>query len=120
MSRPPVVTANKRKWFVMTLITLVAAGVISYFASPHPDGLERVAEDHGFIEKAAEPSWVAWISDYEVPGIPFPIVKVGLAGIIGVALMFLVLYGLTATLTRREEDADVGKDKHHPSGEGRH
>lgn len=118
MSKPPVVTNNKRKWFTLTTITLVAAGVISYFASPNPDGLERVAEDHGFIDKATEQSWLAWIPDYEVPGIPFPIVKVGLAGIIGVALIFVVLYGLTAALTRREEDMNVGENKHNPSGEG--
>lgn len=115
MNNPPEVTHNKRKWYVIALITVVAAGVISYFASPHPDGLERVAEDHGFIDKAAEPSWIAWIPDYEVPGIPIPI-KVGLAGIMGAALIFLMLYGLTAILTRREEDADVGENKHNPSG----
>lgn len=115
MSKPPVVTMKKRKWITIAIVTLIAAGMISYFASPHPDGLERVAENNGFINKAKEPSWVAWIKDYELPGIHIPILRVGLAGIIGVSLLFLVLYGLTSKLTRREEDNNVGESDHHPS-----
>ena len=34
------------------LITLIIAVLVSPFASSHPDGLERVAEDHGFIDTA--------------------------------------------------------------------
>ncbi len=112
---PEAVTNKKRKWLVMAVITLVAAGVISYFASPHPDGLERVAENHGFIDQAKAPSWTAWISDYEVPGIKSPILKVGLAGIIGVSALFGVLYALTRPITRRGEEGDHGKGDHHPS-----
>jgi cobalt/nickel transport protein len=115
MSKPPTVTSNKRKWFVVAIITLVAAGIISYFSSSHPDGLQRVAENHGFMDEAKKPTWTAWISDYELPGTGIPIVKVGLAGIIGVALLFFVLYGLTATLTRRKEEDHVGENHHHPS-----
>ncbi|MCD9026283.1 PDGLE domain-containing protein [Cohnella silvisoli] len=115
MSKPLTVTGNKRKWIVMAIITLIAAGIISFFASSHPDGLERVAADHGFLDEAKKPSWTAWISGYELPGIAIPILKVGLAGIIGVALLFLVLYGLTSKLTRREEEDHVGENDHHPS-----
>ncbi len=115
MSEKPVVTNKKRKWLVMALITLAAAGIISYFASPHPDGLERAAENNGFIDHAKEPSWKAWIPDYEVPGIKAPIAKVGVAGIIGAALLFLGLYALTASLTRRKEAANHGESHHHPS-----
>jgi cobalt/nickel transport protein len=115
MNKQPVVTSNKRKWLIIAIVTLIAAGLISNFASPHPDGLVRVAENNGFIDKAKEPSWIAWIKGYELPGIHVPILKVGLAGIIGVALMFLVLYGLTAKLTHREEDNNVGESDHHPS-----
>ena len=109
------VTNQKRKWLVMAIVTLIAAGIISYFASPHPDGLERVAENHGFLDKAKQPIWTSWIPDYEVPGIKSPIVKIGLAGIIGVALLFGALYALTAALTRRREVDSIGKGPHHPS-----
>jgi cobalt/nickel transport protein len=116
MSKPPLtVTGNKRKWIVMAIITLVVAGIISYFSSSHPDGLQRVAEDHGFMDKAKKPTWTAWISGYELPGIGIPIVKVGLAGIIGATLLFFVLYGLTAKQTRRKEEDHVGENDHHPS-----
>jgi cobalt/nickel transport system permease protein len=114
-SKKPVVTSNKRKWLIIAAVTLIAAGLISYFASPQPDGLVRVAENNGFIDKAKKPSWIAWIQGYELPGIHVPILKVGLAGIIGVALIFLVLYGMTTKLTRREEDNNVGESDHQPS-----
>jgi cobalt/nickel transport protein len=115
MSKPLIITNSKRKWLTILVITLVAAGIISHFASSHPDGLERVAENHGFINKAKTPSWTAWIRNYELPGIPVPILKVGLAGVIGVGLLFLTLYGLTAMLTRREEEQHGGENDHHPS-----
>ena len=52
----PQVTANNRKWIVLAVITVIAAVILSNFASPHPDGLERVAKYHGFIDKAKPPS----------------------------------------------------------------
>ncbi|MFD0674826.1 PDGLE domain-containing protein [Cohnella sp. GCM10027633] len=116
MNEPRQVTGNKKKWIVLAIVTLLAGGLISYFASPHPDGLERVAEDHGFLDEAKEPSWTAWIPDYEVPGIGVPIVKVGLAGVIGIGLMYGALYLLTGTLSRRSKgDDDVGQGDHRPS-----
>ncbi|QMV42245.1 PDGLE domain-containing protein [Cohnella cholangitidis] len=115
MNKQPIVTAKKTKWIVMAVVTLIAAGSISYFASPHPDGLERVAEDHGFIDQAKEPSWTAWIPDYEVPGIPSPYLKVGLAGVIGALLLFGALYALTKPLARRKEADGHGEGNHHPS-----
>lgn len=116
MKEPRQVTGSRRKWIILTVITLLAAGIISYYASPHPDGLERVAEDHGFAEEAKEPSWTAWIPDYEVPGIGIPIVKVGLAGIIGAGILFGVTYLLTSVLSRRSRRVDdVGQGNDHPS-----
>lgn len=98
------VTGAKRKWLVMAIVTLLAAGIVSYFASPHPDGLERVAEDHGFLEKANEPSWTAWIPDYEIPGISSPMLKVGLAGVIGAAILFGVLYAISRPLSAKPRE----------------
>ena len=36
------------------LISLAIAGVLSYYASSSPDGLEKVAEDEGFLDTAKE------------------------------------------------------------------
>lgn len=112
MKDPRRVTGSKRKWIVLAIATLLAGGIVSYFASSRPDGLERVAEDHGFLEKAKTPSWTAWIANYEVPGIGAPILKVGLAGLIGAALLFALLYALTGSLSRRGgRKDDVGEDR---------
>ncbi|MGP3934713.1 energy-coupling factor ABC transporter permease [Nonomuraea sp. KM88] len=77
-------------------VTLVLAGLVSFFASSSPDGLEAVAEDKGFIDQAADHLFGSWaLADYgEVGGIP-----VGVAGIIGVGLV-LVLTGAVAHAAR--------------------
>ncbi len=80
--------------FIMLMVSLAVAGGLSYFASSHPDGLERVAEDHGFAEKAEAPSHTV-LPDYTVPGMN-GFLSNGLAGIIGVAATF----GLTLLATR--------------------
>lgn len=49
-------------------VSLVIAGFISWFASPSPDGLEKVAETHGFIGKVMEPVYKLF-PDYTIPGI---------------------------------------------------
>src|SRR5690606_19500552 len=63
------------------LASLLLAGVVSFFASGHPDGLEYVAESEGFIDTAREHALGGFaLADYgEVGGIP-----VGLAGVLGV------------------------------------
>ncbi|MEV4292629.1 energy-coupling factor ABC transporter permease [Nonomuraea bangladeshensis] len=68
-------------------VTLVLAGLVSFFASPDPDGLEAVAENQGFGGQAGEHAFGGWaLADYgEVGRIP-----VGIAGIIGVGLVLLI------------------------------
>ena len=34
------------------LVSIIVAGFISYYASSSPDGLEKVAEDKGFLDTA--------------------------------------------------------------------
>ncbi len=44
-----------RSWWLLGLgVALLIAGVVSRFASSAPDGLERVAEDHGIAANAVE------------------------------------------------------------------
>jgi hypothetical protein len=72
-------------------VSLLMGGVISYWASSNPDGLERVAADKGFLHKATEndtQKGLAVIPDYEVPGVKHDFLKVSLAGIIGTVLCF--------------------------------
>jgi hypothetical protein len=67
------------------LVAALLAGGASYYASSHPDGLEKVAEDIGFID-AAKDSAVADspLADYGVKGIDNARVSGGLAGILGI------------------------------------
>ena len=77
----------KNKTFLISgfLISLVLAGVISFYASSSPDGLEKVAEDIGFIESAQEHSNADGVlADYGVKGVDNERASVGLAGVIGV------------------------------------
>lgn len=77
----------KNKTFLIWsfLISLFLAGVISFYASSSPDGLEKVAEEIGFIETAQEHSNADGVfADYGVKGVENERVSVGLAGVIGV------------------------------------
>ncbi|MBU6998722.1 MAG: PDGLE domain-containing protein [Theionarchaea archaeon] len=90
------------KWWHYSLgICLLIGGVISLFASGSPDGLEKVAEENGFVEKAEE-STVELMPDYTVPVVGSETVSASLAGIIGVLVIFSVAYG-AGTLFRGAE-----------------
>jgi hypothetical protein len=94
---------------VFTIIALsVAVGLataISPFASPSPDGLERVAEDKAFLEngKPAAIHDSSPIPDYAFPGVENERVATGLAGFVGSLSLFVIGYGL-ALLVRRRGD----------------
>jgi cobalt/nickel transport system permease protein len=91
------------------LLTLLLAGVASFFASSNPDGLEYVAEDQGFIDSAKDHFFGSFaLADYgDVGGIP-----VGVAGIIGVVLVLAFGYGLFRLVTRgQKSDAERTTEK---------
>lgn len=74
--------------------------VLAPLASPDPDGLERVAEDRGFIERAQD-AFYEVLPDYSIPGIDDPFLSTVLAGLIGVAVVFALMVGLGKLLARR-------------------
>jgi len=67
------------------LIALVLA-VLSPLASAYPDGLERVAEDLGFLSKGQGPLYTV-IPDYTFPGIHDERLATIVAGVLGVVLI---------------------------------
>lgn len=86
------------------LISLLLGGVVSFWASAHPDGLERVAEDTGFLERTEEneaQKSLAPAPDYEAPGLDGDFSKVSAAGLVGAALAFAGAFGLFWLLRRR-------------------
>ncbi|MEV6040616.1 energy-coupling factor ABC transporter permease [Nonomuraea sp. NPDC052116] len=100
----PVAAPGRLKPFLLggVGLTLVLAGVVSFFASSSPDGLEAVAENKGFLGQATD-HLVTWgLADYgDVGGIP-----VGVAGIIGVGLVLLIA-GAVAYAARGRDAAKV-------------
>ncbi len=97
---------------------LVAAGVglallitlFSPFASSDPDGLERVAEDKGFIEEADGPTFEI-IPDYAVPGVENERVATIMSGVIGVLIVAAIGlaagYGMKRLARSRAADAGM-------------
>jgi len=88
---------RRRNWLPIIAIGLGLAIVVALFspwASSHPDGLERVAEDKEFLDEAKDPSYEI-IPDYTFPGIENEKVATILSGIIGIAIVAGLGFGLT-------------------------
>jgi len=83
----------KSKWWLVAFVVCLLVAIISPLASSSPDGLERVAEDKGFIDKA-ENSPFQIVAAYVFPGIENEALATILAGIIGTILLFGAAYGL--------------------------
>lgn len=85
-----------------TLVALVFAAVLSQFAAPDPDGLERVAEDTGFIDSATEHSLADSIfADYATSGISNETLSLAIAGIVGTLVTLAVAFGIFYALRER-------------------
>ena len=88
------------RWVIGALAIILAIVVAaSYFASGDPDGLERVADDHGFLG-AGRDNPFSIIADYVFPGLSGPIATV-VAGVVGVAVVFGLVWLLGRGLARR-------------------
>jgi cobalt/nickel transport protein len=77
-------------------VALLVALLLSPFASPSPDGLEKIAETKGFSEKGK--GWTFWkvapFSDYTLPWIKNEKVSTALSGLIGTLAIFLIALGV--------------------------
>ena len=83
-------------------VSLVLAGIVSFYASSHPDGLEFVAGKLGFEGTAADHASAASpLADYAVRGVSDGRLSGGLAGVIGVALVGVLAFALMFALRRR-------------------
>ncbi|PMB23224.1 energy-coupling factor ABC transporter permease [Fischerella thermalis] len=95
--RPDLLPGEQRQlqgWVVPVVIILLISGLLSLVASAWPDGLERVAENLGFIN-LAEQVRVAVptpFADYSIEG--FGPIGTSIAGIIGSIVCFAVAFGI--------------------------
>lgn len=91
-------------WILGLLIALVLA-IASPLASTRPDGLERVAMQKGFIDRARAPLFNI-IPEYLYPGIPNESLATIVAGILGIFLVLGVSLGIA--YSRRNKQTPGG------------
>ena len=83
-----------RGWSVPIVTIFLIAGVLSLFASAWPDGLEKVAENTGFIDLASKVRVIVPtpLADYGIEGLG-PI-GTSIAGLVGATVCFAVAFGI--------------------------
>jgi hypothetical protein len=80
--------------FAGLALSLLLAAVASYYASPAPDGLEKVAADEGLLGSASGHGLENWpLAGYAVRGLENARLSGGIAGAVG-ALLTLLLAGV--------------------------
>ncbi|MFT4286250.1 PDGLE domain-containing protein [Nocardioides sp.] len=95
----------KTTWVVlgMAVVALVLAGVVSFYASSSPDGLNRVAEDKGF--SSTEKDHAAGdgpLAGYETKDVGNARASKAIAGITGTLVVLVLAGGLTFVVRRRQ------------------
>jgi cobalt/nickel transport system permease protein len=97
---PSSAATGGMRWAVVGLVLALAVTLLAPLASPHPDGLERVAEDAGFIE-AAQNAPYEIIPDYVLPGVSNEALATIAAGIVGT----LIVAGVALAVARLRRQA---------------
>jgi cobalt/nickel transport protein len=98
---------SKRFLLVGLAVTLLIAGVVSFYASAHPDGLEYVAGKVGFLDAAqGSAASDSPFADYQVEGVGDGRLSGGLAGVLG-TLVVLLVAGALAYAVRRRTPSDT-------------
>jgi cobalt/nickel transport system permease protein len=83
------------------VVALLVAGVLSFYASSQPDGLEKVADETGFLGTAEQHGTAdSPLAEYGVKDVDNARLSVGLAGVIGVATTFAVGFGVFFVVRR--------------------
>jgi len=92
------------------VVAMVLAGVVSFYASASPDGLNRVAIDKGF-DAGEKPHDLdnSPLSGYSVRGVDNERLSGGLAGIAGVGMTFLAAAAVALIVRRRRADSASGR-----------
>jgi hypothetical protein len=98
---PPATSRRSRRWWLAGLaIAALVVIVLGPLASSDPDGLERVAEDAGFIGMA-ENVFSGLLGDYAIPGVDNAWLSTVLAGLLGLSIVVVAMVLLGRVVTRR-------------------
>jgi hypothetical protein len=92
---------------VALALAIGLASAVSPFASPNPDGLEKVGEEKAFLDAAKLHSLQenAPIPDYAFPGVEDERVATGLAGFVGTLGVFAIGWGVARVVRGRPHRA---------------
>jgi len=111
--------STRRFALIAFVVSLLIAGVLSWYASSSPDGLEHVAETTGFGQTAQEHATAGGpLADYEAKGVDSGRLSTGLAGVIGVAVTGLLMGGLVLVLRRRGRSTPTDLPEVEPAERG--
>jgi hypothetical protein len=111
--------STRRFALIAFVVSLLIAGVLSWYASSSPDGLEHVAETTGFGQTAQEHATAGGpLADYEAKGVHSGRLSTGLAGVIGVAVTGLLMGGLVLVLRRRGRSTPTDLPEVEPAERG--
>ena len=107
-TRPDLLTSEKstasggRGWIVAGVLVSLLAVLISPLASGNPDGLERVAEDLGFLGAGLDAPYQI-LPDYTIPFLGETAISTILAGIVGAGVLLGLLILVGRNLRRVKE-----------------
>ena len=89
------------------LVAIGLAMLVSGFASSSPDGLNKVAEDHGFAANARQHLFENGpLAGYAVKGVNGDRLSTGISGLIGVLVTFGIGLALFALLRAMRSSGD--------------
>ena len=90
------------------LVSVVVAGLASFYASERPDGLEHVAATLGLGSTARDSAAAGSpLAGYAVAEVSDPRLSGGLAGLAGIVVVGLVMAALVLLLRRRRGSTDT-------------
>jgi cobalt/nickel transport protein len=94
-----------KKFFIgFAVVSLLIAGVLSYFASGDPDGLDKTVEETGIAEHAQEhPLAGSAFADYALGGDDR---FTGFAGVLGVIVVLALSFGLFWLLRKKPASSE--------------
>ncbi|MBE2202459.1 MAG: energy-coupling factor ABC transporter permease [Anaerolinea sp.] len=104
-ARPELLTesaaAGGRGWIVGGVVVTLLVLLLSPFASGFPDGLEWVAEEHGFLQTALDAPYEL-LPDYTIPFLGETALSTIVAGLVGALLVAALTVGVTRLVRGRQ------------------
>lgn len=102
VATPPRSRIGRWWWAIGIAIAAVVVIVLAPLASSDPDGLERVAEDQGFLERAQN-FFSGLLGGYSIPGVDNEWLSTVLAGLLGVLIVVAIVLILGRVVARRRD-----------------